>query len=149
MTETPGPGRELDILVAEKALGWFWIRYAGLPAETCDGSIEAFLCSPEEWEKFDHGKDGDRSRYMKDDGKYPKEQDPSYGRLPRFSTDRTDALTVLDHFWKAGGDTGLGMDGHTGFRAQVGQHEAQGDSPAHAICLAALMAAAAVPKGSV
>ena len=138
-----GPGRALDMLVAEKALGWFWVRYAGRPEECGHGILEAFLCSPEEWGKLDHGKDGDRSRYMKDDGKYPRERDPSYGRLPRFSTEREAALTVLDHWVKAGFYTKLEMGNAVGMRAQVGPHAAEGESAAHAICLAALAAAEA------
>lgn len=143
MTDAPKPGRALDLLVAEKVLGWFWIRYAGSPEKTCDGTIRAILCSPEEWEKF-----LGPPKYMKDDGKYPRETDPSWGRLPRFSTDRGAALTLLDHFVKDGFGTVLEMGREMGFWASVGPHKVEGDSPAHAICLAALMATEAVSKGT-
>jgi hypothetical protein len=88
--------RKLDMAFAEKVLGYVWMRYAGHPQETGEGFIETHLWSPEEWEGFDKGKDGDRGRYMLDDGKYPREEWPSYGRVPRFTKNLNTAFEAVE-----------------------------------------------------
>jgi hypothetical protein len=88
--------RKLDMVFAEKVLGYVWMRYAGRPEETGEGYIETHLWSPEEWEGFDKGKDGDRGRYMLDDGKYPREELPSYGRVPRFTKQLDRAIQAVE-----------------------------------------------------
>jgi hypothetical protein len=88
--------RKLDMAFAEKVLGYVWMRYAGRPEECGDGVIEAELCSPKDWETYDKGKDGQMGRYMLDDGKYPREEWPSSGRVPRFTKNLEAAFQAVE-----------------------------------------------------
>jgi hypothetical protein len=132
--------RKLDMAFAEKVLGYVWMRYAGHPDETGEGFIEVHLWSPEEWEGFDKGKDGDRGRYMLDDGKYPKEEWPSYGRVPRFTKQLDRAIQAVE---KLGLEFSLNFipenKGRPIWRATFeGLWVGAAETPALAICLAAL-----------
>lgn len=141
--------RKLDILVAEKVMGYVWMRYAGHPDETCDGFIEASLCEPKDWETYDKGKDGDRGRYMLDDGKYPREEWPSSGRLPRFTKDRDKAMTIVD---KLGPGFALNYVSDKGKPMWLACFKDYGieraESAPLAICLAALKAVGCKLEGS-
>lgn len=135
--------RKMDLLVAEKVMGYVWYRYAGHPQETGEGFIEASLCEPNDWEKtYDKGKDGQRGRYMLDDGKYPREEWPSRGRVPLFTRDREKAMTIVD---KMG--TGFALNyvlGDKGKPVWLAAFKdfgvARGETAAIAICLAGLKA---------
>lgn len=63
--------------------------------------------------------------------------------VPHYSTDIAAAWLVVEHFYSAGWGAGVEMDGHTGCSAGIGQFTARADTPAHAICLAALKACGA------
>lgn len=132
--------RELDMVFAEKVLGYVWMRYAGHPDECGDGVIEANMCSPEDWATYDKGKDGDRGRYMLDDGKYPREECPSRGRVPLFTEDLECAFRAVEKLGPgfalnfAVGDKGKPV-WMACFKDSGVQQAA---TPALAVCLAAL-----------
>jgi hypothetical protein len=78
-------------------------------------------------------------------GTYVEDRLGSTSSLPFFSTDIAAAWQIAETFIQAGAAAWIEGDGHTGYRAGCTygaglRAEAAGDSPAHAMCLAALHA---------
>lgn len=116
-TATATAGRELDVLVAERVLGY----------------------------------DPQYIHTHKGGAAFPTDLTPSgwidVAPIRHFSTDIAAAWEVAEKYIAAGCAAWVEGDGHTGYRAGVtsgnGRFESEGESPAHAICLAALRAVAA------
>lgn len=153
-------GREMDALVAERVMGWFWIRYNGSVESTCEGKIEAFLANQENWVPLFGGgvvHRGRQPKYILDDGKYPR-RGGGHGSVPCYSTDIAAALTV----WQKLRESGvwcclqIGSDYHYCWDVRLtranldegAEHKPEVsltfegglDALAHGICLAALAA---------
>jgi hypothetical protein len=121
------PGRELDALIAEVVMGWRWHRYDPLSGQG------RYLESPSDrW--------GGRSGAQHWDGSEPT----YFDGLPSYSTDVVAAFEVAERVIKGDLHTMFELTQAPGqgwaCRFRTTAMRAQGETPAHAICLAALRA---------
>jgi len=142
-------GRELDAMIAEELIGWKWYS-----RKSHDLS---FLVPPDaapEWlEKWCNPSHRQAERF--EDWDAMQSFGSKYHRLPRYSTDIAAAWTVAEAMHEAGywlrlqspfepGSSwraGFTVHGCSGFNGRP-DHEAGADTPALAICRAALLTAA-------
>lgn len=123
-------GREMDALVAEQIMGYVWGRSDTPPAGY--SGPNGHLLSPWQWLSR-----GDFARFVPAVGNETRFLD----NIPKFSADIASAMLVVDAMQKYSCDFTLekaGLAWYADFRSGQGT----GDTPALAICKAALFAAA-------
>jgi hypothetical protein len=135
-------GRELDAEIAERVMGWRWAGFS---------PHSAWLLSPEDfeyhvtsrpWMGWVEGAHKNATLDL-DGGKFTLPS-ANLTPVPRYSSEISAAWTVAETFIAAGCAAWLEGDGHTGYHAGcttgAGRFEAHADTPALAICLAAIAA---------